>query len=214
MLSAACGILRASANIRPMASSAAAAALPCGVLMTRMPFSVAALTSMLSTPTPARPMIFRLARVGQRVRLDLAGRADADAVVLADHRRQLLRLHPGLDVDRESRAAQDLDGLLGHVIGDENANRLGHGSLPLLPVAALLDWLRPPGLGERRLCRRHPGARPNAEAEIGQRHLQPRDGGDDVELAHVPDVSDADDLPLQVILAARDRDAVARRASA
>ena len=60
MLSAACGILRASANISPMASSAAAAALPCGVLMTRTPFSVAALTSMLSTPTPARPMIFSL----------------------------------------------------------------------------------------------------------------------------------------------------------
>ena len=60
IVSAACGILRASANIRPMASSAAAAALPCGVLMTRMPFSVAALTSMLSTPTPARPMILRL----------------------------------------------------------------------------------------------------------------------------------------------------------
>ncbi len=59
-LSTACRILRASANTNPMASSAAAAALPCGVLMTSTPFSLATLTSMLSTPTPARPMILSL----------------------------------------------------------------------------------------------------------------------------------------------------------
>ena len=75
MLAAACGIFRASANMRPMASSAAAAAFPCGVLMTRTPFSVAALTSMLSTPTPARPMI-----------LSLPGLARVAAVILLAER--------------------------------------------------------------------------------------------------------------------------------
>ena len=52
------GISRARANIRPTASSAAASALPPGVFSTRIRRSVAAFTSMLSTPAPARPITF------------------------------------------------------------------------------------------------------------------------------------------------------------
>ncbi len=49
---------RCRASIRPMVSSATATELPPGVFITVTPFRVAASTSMLSTPTPARPMTF------------------------------------------------------------------------------------------------------------------------------------------------------------
>ncbi len=62
---------------------------PSGVLMTWTFFSVAALTSMLSTPTPARPTIFRLRGLGQDVGGDLGGRADRQPVVAADDLGQL-----------------------------------------------------------------------------------------------------------------------------
>ena len=54
------GICRASAIIRERACSAVVIELPKGVFMTMMPLAVAALTSMLSTPMPARPTTFRL----------------------------------------------------------------------------------------------------------------------------------------------------------
>ena len=60
MLAVDWGSFRARANRYPTASSAAAMELPEGVLITCTLRSVAALTSMLSTPTPARPTIFRL----------------------------------------------------------------------------------------------------------------------------------------------------------
>ena len=52
----ACGMLRASEIMSANACSAAAMVLPVGELTTAMPCCVAASTSMLSTPTPARPM--------------------------------------------------------------------------------------------------------------------------------------------------------------
>ena len=52
----ACGMFRASAIISANACSAAAIVFPVGALTTAMPRWVAASTSMLSTPTPARPM--------------------------------------------------------------------------------------------------------------------------------------------------------------
>src|SRR5712691_6328434 len=51
----ACGTERASANRSAIVCSAAATMFPRGALTTRMPLRVAAGTSMLSTPTPARP---------------------------------------------------------------------------------------------------------------------------------------------------------------
>src|ERR1700730_6816582 len=51
----ACGTQRASANNSAMVCSAAAMMLPRGAFTTTMPFRVAVGTSMLSTPTPARP---------------------------------------------------------------------------------------------------------------------------------------------------------------
>ena len=50
------GIWRASDIIKPMVCSAAAMVLPVGALTTMIPRWVAAFTSILSMPTPARPI--------------------------------------------------------------------------------------------------------------------------------------------------------------
>ena len=52
----ACGTLRASASSSATVCSAAVMTLDCGALATMMPRLVAASTSTLSTPTPARPI--------------------------------------------------------------------------------------------------------------------------------------------------------------
>ena len=57
VLAVASGICRASANIMAMACSAVVMALPFGVFITTTPRAVAAFTSTLSTPMPARPTI-------------------------------------------------------------------------------------------------------------------------------------------------------------
>jgi hypothetical protein len=57
----AAGIWRASANISAMACSAVVIELPNGVFMTITPLAVAAGTSTLSTPIPARPTTLRRA---------------------------------------------------------------------------------------------------------------------------------------------------------
>ena len=54
----ACGILRANANINAIVCSAAATMFDCGALATMIPRLVAAATSTLSTPIPARPITF------------------------------------------------------------------------------------------------------------------------------------------------------------
>ena len=57
MVALARGTERAIAIMRPRVSSATATALAPGVFITTMPRRVAASASMLSTPTPARPMM-------------------------------------------------------------------------------------------------------------------------------------------------------------
>ena len=73
--------------------------LPPGVFITMMPLAVAAGTSTLSTPTPARAMHLSLPRIGQHLGRHLHARADDHAVVLADDLGQLRRRQAGLDVD-------------------------------------------------------------------------------------------------------------------
>ena len=55
----ACGMLRESASSIPIACSAAETTVDSGAFATTMPRRVAASTSTLSTPTPARPITFR-----------------------------------------------------------------------------------------------------------------------------------------------------------
>ncbi len=59
-LACAWGTLRARASSSASVCSAAVTTLDCGALATTMPRLVAAGTSTLSTPTPARPIAFRL----------------------------------------------------------------------------------------------------------------------------------------------------------
>ena len=59
MLAWACGVLRARHIIKVKACSAVEMVLPPGVFITTTPRLEAAATSMLSTPTPARPMTLR-----------------------------------------------------------------------------------------------------------------------------------------------------------
>ena len=56
----AAAVLRAVASMSAMVCSAADTTLESGALHTMMPRSVAASRSMLSTPTPARPIILSL----------------------------------------------------------------------------------------------------------------------------------------------------------
>jgi hypothetical protein len=56
----ACGMLRASASINAIVCSAAATMFDCGAFATMIPRFVAASTSTLSTPIPARPITFNL----------------------------------------------------------------------------------------------------------------------------------------------------------
>ena len=58
MEAVAAAVLRAAASMRHMVCSAAETTLDSGALHTMTPRSVAASRSMLSTPTPARPMTF------------------------------------------------------------------------------------------------------------------------------------------------------------
>ena len=56
----ACGMLRARATSSPIVCSAAETTVDSGAFATTIPRRVAASTSTLSTPTPARPITFSL----------------------------------------------------------------------------------------------------------------------------------------------------------
>ena len=71
-----------------MVCSAADTMLEVGALHTMMPRSVAASTSTLSTPTPARPMILRFDAGLDDLARRLRGRAHDERVVGAGSRRR------------------------------------------------------------------------------------------------------------------------------
>ena len=118
--------------MRATVCSAAATMFDCGALATTMPRLVAAATSTLSTPIPARPMTFRPVRAGDEVGGELRRRADEDRVVAPDARRELLVAPVRRDVDLEA-LAQERDARVGDLLGDEDlVLRLEHGQ----PVGA------------------------------------------------------------------------------
>src|SRR3954453_9978166 len=123
-LACAWGTLRASARSSAIVCSAAVTTFDCGAFATTMPCLVAAPTSALSTPTPARPMTRRLRApamapettfAAERSRMpsdapgiDFSRRADQDSVVAADALGELLvgPVRPEVDVEV---LAQQLD---------------------------------------------------------------------------------------------------------
>ena len=76
------GILRALAINIEKVSSAVEMVLPLGVFMTTMPRLVAASTSTLSTPTPARPMVPLSGRGGEARPFRLLGQYKGTLILL------------------------------------------------------------------------------------------------------------------------------------
>ena len=121
----ACGICRASASISVMACSAVVIELPNGVFITITPLAVAAGMSTLSTPMPARPITLRCLRLLQNFARDLGGRADGEAVEIADQLGELVLVGAelGLEVDLDAAILEDLHGGRRERVGDENLGR-------------------------------------------------------------------------------------------
>ena len=118
---AACGTGRAPHSMWVNVSSAVAMVLPDGVFMTTTPRSVAASTSTLSTPTPARPDHLELRRRGDHLGGDLRLAADGDGMDVLD---QLQELLPGRIVgfnDFETRlVAKELHAFGRDLVGHED----------------------------------------------------------------------------------------------
>ena len=96
------GMLRASASSSAIVCSAAVTTFDSGALATTIPRRVAAATSTLSTPTPARPITRRLTAPLDQLGGHLRRRADQDAVVVADALVELLLAPVDAEVDVEA----------------------------------------------------------------------------------------------------------------
>ena len=116
----AAGIMRESDSIKATVCSAALAVLPSGELMTSTPHSVAIGTSMLSTPTPARPITFRFlpARMTSAVTFErlLTKRASYSA----DGLDQIGSADVGL-IGYTQLLLENIDSLFADFIGNENS---------------------------------------------------------------------------------------------
>ena len=101
--------------------SAAVITLDCGALATTMPRRVAASTSTLSTPTPARPTAWSRSARAIRSAVDLRGRADQDPVELADPPLELAVLPVVAELDVEAGRAQQVDARVADLLLDQNS---------------------------------------------------------------------------------------------
>ena len=115
----ACGMLRASATIRPTVCSAAETTVDSGAFATTIPRRVAASTSTLSTPTPGAADHLQVRRLLDQVGGELRRRADHDRVVAVDDLLERRRL---VLVDLELRA-QQLDPRIGDRLPHEDPHR-------------------------------------------------------------------------------------------
>ena len=113
------GMLRASASSSAIVCSAAVTTLDSGAFATTMPRLVAAGTSTLSTPTPARPITLSRSAALDQLGRHLRGRADQDAVVLADPLDELGVVPVDAEIDVEVRA-QQLDTRVADLLLDED----------------------------------------------------------------------------------------------
>ena len=96
-------MLRASESIIAIVCSVAARVLPSGALATMIPFRVAASTSMLSTPTPARPMNFIFFACLDHLCIDIGAAAHQQGIVVPDNFAELVFLKIGFDVNVNGR---------------------------------------------------------------------------------------------------------------
>ena len=168
--------------------SAAETTFDSGAFATTMPRRVAASTSTLSTPTPARPITFSFVAALDQVGGQLRRRADDDRVVAADDLREVA---VGVDVDVEARA-QQLDAGLRDRLADEDLHVMRPAACSYASSAAVTATPRSMSAPSSA----------SDELDRGER-------GRDVEDVEAADVAEPEDLALQVALPARDRDAEA-----
>ena len=121
-------MLRAVARSSPTASSAAEVMLEVGALTTMTPACVAAWTSTLSRPTPARAMTLRLLAGGDRLGVHLGGRPDEHRVDVGERGQQLLAVGSIGRADLEV-GSERLDRGGRQLFGDED-NGLAHRGIP------------------------------------------------------------------------------------
>ena len=69
------------------------------------------------------------ARLGQRLGRNLGGRADDEAVIVADAGGKGVRIEALPHIDAEAPLFEDIGGERAHGIGDQNAGRIGGGGL-------------------------------------------------------------------------------------
>ena len=120
---------RAAANMRATASSAAETMLEVGALTTMTPAWVAAFTSTLSSPTPARATTLSRVGRGQGFGVDLGRGPHQDRVDVGDRGQQLAAVGAVAVPDLEVRA-QRLDGGGAQLFGDEDDGAVSHSGCP------------------------------------------------------------------------------------
>src|SRR3954465_7589450 len=192
----ACGTLRARASSIAIVCSAAVITFDCGALATITPCLVAASTSTLSTPTPARPTALRFSALASR-----------SAVSLVPER---IRMPSKSPIRRSSSPSSQST-------PSSTSKPASRSSwTPESPIFSLTRTFTSgrlrdghARLEEDALGGRDAGAELELVAEVAQRHLERRDRDHDVEGPEVAAVGDARDLALQLALPAGDRHAVA-----
>ncbi len=127
-LACAWGMLRAWETSSAMACSAADSELEPAALQTTMPRRVAAGTSTLSTPVPARPDHLQAVGTGDQLGRDLGRAADDDGVVVGDAVGELLRGPIQAEIDAE-QLGEVGDAGVGDLLADQDPQaRRGEGA--------------------------------------------------------------------------------------
>ncbi len=119
-----------------MVCSAADSTLDCGAFTTMTPRRVAASTSTLSRPMPARPDDDELVGRLDDLRGDLRGAADHQRRRAPDRVEQLVGREPQTDVDLEAGGAHGLEPAVGELLTDQDAS-LRHRTITLITGEAI-----------------------------------------------------------------------------
>ena len=107
-----------------MVCSAADSTLDCGALTTITPRAVAAATSTLSSPMPARPTTTRSVPASSTSAVTVVAERMIRACAPVTSVEQLLGRRPELDVDVVAGGAEPVEAAVGDRLGDQDA---GHG---------------------------------------------------------------------------------------
>ena len=123
----ACGMLRACASSSAMVCSAADSTFDCGAFTTMTPRRVAASTSTLSRPMPARPTTTSSSPASSTSAVTWVALRITSAAAPRTASSELLGREPETHVDLESGAAHGLEPALGELLADQHAASSGRG---------------------------------------------------------------------------------------